>query len=133
MRAAVDTGEPYFSASKAAICLLLCFASLARCSETHACPQPAVPFAASYVNTTKVSDHSDWSVRYSCDDGFDLFGDADNECLGGKWIRRPPECLFDVAKLKPAAASSQANGGEARNRFHESPFWSKNFSTRFYP
>ena len=78
------------------------------------CPHPSVPLAAKYTNITGGPDQTSWKVKYTCDSGYSLFGEAERECADGKWKKAVPQCAVNVAKYKPASSSSQAKGGEAR-------------------
>ena len=77
------------------------------------CPQPAVPYAATYSNVTY--DPNNWSIKYICDRGYTLFGDPERNCLNGKWKGDLPTCAVNVALHKPASSSSFTNGGQPQN------------------
>lgn len=79
------------------------------------CPHPAVPYAATYVNSSGGADQTQWKVKYICDSGYELFGDDVRECSDGKWKGDLPTCAVNVAMHKPASSSSTNGGGDANN------------------
>ena len=79
------------------------------------CPHPAVPYAATYTNITGGPGGSQWVIKYVCDSGYTLFGDAERECKSGQWVGSLPACAVNVALHKPASASSVNNGGMPKN------------------
>ena len=79
------------------------------------CPHPAVPYAATYTNVTGGPNRPTWTIKYICDRGYTLFGEASRDCLNGKWKGDLPNCAVNVALHKPASASSVNNGGQPQN------------------
>jgi len=80
------------------------------------CGHPPVPQAASYVNVTGGLDKDEWTVRYICDNGYELFGEEKLSCKNGEWGEEElPQCAINVARYKPATASSETPGGGPSN------------------
>ena len=77
------------------------------------CPYPSVPYGATYVNVSGGADQNSWKIKYDCDSGFELFGDDVRECRDSKWKGDLPHCAVNVARYKPASASSVVGGGKA--------------------
>ena len=89
---------------------------LTRATLALNCPHPSVPYAATYLNITGGPDGSAWKIKYNCDSGYELFGEDVAECKDGKWMAEPmPKCAVNVARNKPATASSQTEGGQPGN------------------
>ncbi|GBN01312.1 CUB and sushi domain-containing protein 1 [Araneus ventricosus] len=77
------------------------------------CPYPAVPIYASIVLSNKDLSVGT-TVTYSCDEGYELFGESSRACLpSGKWSGEIPNCAVNVAYGKPANQSSTVRGGDA--------------------
>lgn len=76
------------------------------------CPHPEVPIYSSVSlssNTRQVST----TATYTCDEGYELFGDPMRACLpSGKWSGEIPHCAVNVAYGKPTNQSSTVRGGE---------------------
>jgi len=80
------------------------------------CPHPPVPRAAIYANVSGGAGRDEWRVRYACDAGYELFGDAERTCKKGEWRGDAPHCAANVALHRPASASSESgSGGRASN------------------
>ncbi|GFT20676.1 CUB and sushi domain-containing protein 3 [Nephila pilipes] len=81
--------------------------------KAKTCPHPAVPIYASIVLSNKDMSVGT-TVTYSCDEGYELFGESARACLpSGKWSGEIPNCAVNVAYGKPANQSSSVRGGEA--------------------
>lgn len=83
--------------------------------SSEVCHHPAVPFAAKYLNVTGGLDEDNWTIKYICDSGYELFGEESRECQQGQWKGDLPHCAVNVALNKPATASSQAGKGDPNN------------------
>lgn len=86
--------------------------------SSTSCPHPAVPFAATYQNISGGPDGPDWKIKYVCDRGYELIGGPEESaCSSGAWPpdKERPRCAVNVALNKPAAASSETEGGPASN------------------
>lgn len=79
------------------------------------CDHPPVPAAATYVNVTGGLGEQEWVVRYICDNGYELFGKEKKTCKDGAWKGDSPHCAVNVARYKPAVASSENGEGKAAN------------------
>ena len=82
------------------------------------CPHPSVPYASIYQNISGGPDDStgSWKIKYICDTGYELFGNDIRECRDGLWPKKSlPICSVNVARHKPATASSVVNLGHAGN------------------
>ncbi len=94
----------------------VCFTRLLAIAASEGnCPHPAVPYAASYLNETGGPAGTSWKIKYVCDSGYVLFGEDVRECKDGKWKGQLPICAVNVAKNKPASASSVNEGGKPAN------------------
>ncbi|KFM61407.1 CUB and sushi domain-containing protein 3, partial [Stegodyphus mimosarum] len=77
------------------------------------CPHPAVPIYSS-VSLSYEDRRTGTTATYSCDEGYELFGESTRTCLSnGKWSGEIPSCAVNVAYGKPANQSSTVRGGEA--------------------
>ena len=82
------------------------------------CPHPSVPYASKYQNISGGPNDvsGSWKIKYICDSGYELFGDDIRECREGRWPEDSlPICAVNVARHKPASASSQKGRGYASN------------------
>ena len=82
------------------------------------CPHPSVPYASKYQNISGGPNDvsGSWKIKYICDSGYELFGDDVRECSEGRWPEDSlPICAVNVARHKPASASSQKGRGYASN------------------
>ncbi len=82
------------------------------------CRFPPVPLAATYSNVSGGAGEEEWSIRYSCDPGYELFGAESLSCDGGEWEDEDeeesrPHCAVNVALGKPASSSSESSAGGA--------------------
>ena len=93
----------------------VCLTTWANADGQLDCPHPPVPYAATYTNVTGGLNRSQWSIKYVCDRGYTLFGEASRNCNEGQWKGSMPVCAVNVALNKPASASSVNNGGKPAN------------------
>ncbi|QQP35938.1 Uncharacterized protein FKW44_020889, partial [Caligus rogercresseyi] len=71
-----------------------------------------IPFAATYTNVSGGADEDLWRILYNCDSGYELFGEKGRDCEDGVWVPEDlPLCSINVARNKPANASSVSGGG----------------------
>ncbi|GFX80178.1 CUB and sushi domain-containing protein 1 [Trichonephila clavipes] len=72
--------------------LFVCFVFLGQSEKAKTCPHPAVPIYASIVLSNKDLSVGT-TVTYSCDEGYELFGESARACLPtGKWSGEIPNC-----------------------------------------
>ncbi|XP_046391090.1 sushi, von Willebrand factor type A, EGF and pentraxin domain-containing protein 1 [Ischnura elegans] len=80
------------------------------------CGHPAVPLNAEVSLSDGGSLKPSTTATYSCDDGYELFGNPTVTCsANGKWQGEQPFCGTNVAYRKPANQSSTVRGGGAGN------------------
>ncbi len=94
-------------------------------AKDEGCRFPSVPPAATYANVSGGAGQPEWTVRYSCDAGYELFGEAERSCEGGEWEFEedeeeaggveglPTHCAVNVALGRPASSSSESGAGGA--------------------
>ncbi|XP_076319115.1 P-selectin-like isoform X1 [Tachypleus tridentatus] len=79
------------------------------------CPHPAVPLY-SKVSLSQEDRIPGSFATYSCDDGYELFGESTRVCLPDRtWQGDLPSCAVNVAYGKPANQSSSTRGGNPQN------------------
>ncbi|XP_076368032.1 sushi, von Willebrand factor type A, EGF and pentraxin domain-containing protein 1-like isoform X3 [Tachypleus tridentatus] len=101
------------------ICITVSYILLGYISEFFVwalqCPHPAIP-QYSKVTLSQEARLPGASATYSCDEGYELFGEPSRVCMpDGSWNGNLPYCAVNVAYGKPANQSSTTRGGSAQN------------------
>lgn len=85
--------------------------------QVTSCGHPAVPLNAKVqLRNNETAIPSGTVATYSCDEGYELFGNANRTCSPkGRWQGDLPFCGTNIALLKPANQSTTVRGGAAAN------------------